>query len=385
MKEVYVFFSANYFPHVGGVERYTYSLTRELLKCGKHVLIVTSSIKDEPNYIMDKDGAEIYRMPSIYILGDRMPIPLPGKGWNTVKNVIRSYDQVRIVIQTMLYPMSLWAINFADKNKYPYIVISHGSNYVCQGHSLIDWMEHKYERFMLKQAKKKHSTFFSVSKSGGVWLRSFQIYPYGVLYNSVDYFEIDNICKNTSESVRSKLGIKKNTAVFAFVGRLITEKGIFQLADAFSQLVSEGWDISLFIVGDGPEMNVLKAKYQDRIVYFGYKSHQETICILKESDCFCLPSDSEGMPTVVLEAILCGNYIVTSPYGGAAEIVTSDEYGCVMSGNSRDDVYCTLKYFLEHQERCNRAADLCRRYFFEGGFTWENTCKYLMAHFNGDK
>lgn len=381
MKELYVFFSANYFPHVGGVERYTYSLTRELLKCGKHVVIVTSSMKDEPNYFVDDGGAEIYRMPSIYTLGDRMPIPIPGKAWRTVKNVIRNYNQVKIVIQTMLYPMSLWALHFAKKNKYPFIVISHGANYVCLGHSLMDWTEHKYEKFMLQQAKRNQATFFSVSKSGGDWLSAFQICPYGVLYNSVDYLEINNICESALGSIRNELGIQESTVVFSFVGRLIAEKGIFQLVDAFSQLVSEGWDIRLFAVGDGPEMEALKAKDQDGIVYFGYKPHQETIRILKECDCFCLPSDSEGMPTVILEAVLCGNYIITSPYGGGAEVVTSDKYGYVMGGNSKDDIYRALKYYLEHREICNRATDLCRQHLFEGGFTWETTCCRLISFF----
>ena len=106
MKELYVFFSTNYFPHVGGVERYTYGLTRELLKCGKHVIIVTSSMKGVPDYSVDDDGAEIYRVPSAYVIGDRMPLPLPGKAWNAVETAIKSFDQVKAVIQTMLYPMS---------------------------------------------------------------------------------------------------------------------------------------------------------------------------------------------------------------------------------------------------------------------------------------
>lgn len=382
MKELYVFFSANYFPHIGGVERYTYGLTRELLKFGKHVAIVTSSMKNEPCYAVDHDGAKIYRIPSVYTLGDRMPLMFPGTVWRRLNNEFDDYDQVRVVIQTMLYPMSLWALHFAKKNKYPFIVISHGANYVCLGHSLIDWIEHKYEKLMLQQAKRNQATFFSVSKSGGDWLSTFQICPYGVLYNSVDYLEIDRICESALGSIRNELGIQESTVVFSFVGRLIAEKGIFQLVDAFSQLVSEGWDIRLFAVGDGPEMEALKAKDQDGIVYFGYKPHQETICILKECDCFCLPSDSEGMPTVVLEAMLCGNYIITSPYGGGAEVVTSDKYGYVMGGNSKDDIYRALKYFLEHREICNRAADLCRKHFFDGGFTWENTCSQLISYFD---
>jgi len=382
MKEIYVFFSANYFPHIGGVERYTYGLTRELIKHGKDVAIITSSIKNEPRYTEDSDGAKIYRVPSTYVLGDRMPLMFPGRGLRRLKDVFEGYDQIRVIIQTMLYPLSLWALGFAKKNKYPCIVISHGVNYVCQGHSPLDWIERKYENFMLRQARSQHADFFAVSKSGGEWLNAFQITSHGVLYNSVDYLEIRNICEDSLGEIRKKFEISEDTTVFSFAGRIIPEKGIFQLVDAFSQLVSEGWDIRLLIVGDGPKLNVLKAEKKDRIVYFGYKPHHETIRILKASDCFCLPSNSEGMPTVIMEAALCGNYIITSPYGGGSEIIASEQYGYVMDGNSKDDVYQAMKYFLEHRENCNRAADLCQQNFFKGGFTWRDTCSRLVSYFD---
>jgi len=383
MKELYVFFSANYFPHIGGVERYTYGLTRALLKCGKHVAIVTSSMKNEPRYSVDSDGAMIYRVASAYVLGDRMPLMLPGTAWRRLKNVFGDYDQVRVIIQTMLYPMSLWALHFAKKNKYPFIVISHGANYVCLGHRVVDWMEHKYEKFMLRQAKRKCATFFSVSKSGGDWLSTFQISPCGVLYNSVDHFAIEDIYTSAPEGIRSKLKIPEKAVVFSFVGRLIAEKGVFQLINAFSKLRSEGWKISLFVIGDGPEMKTLKKKKKDQIVYFGYKSNLEVLHILKESDCLCLPSDSEGgLPTVILEAILCRNYIITSPYGGAMEVITSNKYGYVMTGNSENNIYDAMKFFLEHREMCSQTADLCRQHFYEDGYTWENTCSRLMSYFD---
>ena len=55
--------------------------------------------------------------------------------------------------------------------------------------------------------------------------------------------------------------------------------------------------------------------------------------LLKETNIFCLPSDSEGMPTSVLEAAACKCYIVTTKYGGAKELILDDSYGIVMENN----------------------------------------------------
>ena len=310
-----------------------------------------------------------------------MPLMLPSKVWKSLKSKISMYSMVRIVIQTMLYPISLWAVRFAHKNHYPYIVIVHGANYVCLGNDFLSLMERRYEDYMLWRAKRNNSSFFCVSEAGSMWLKNAKISSKGVLYNSADYKAIDHICKDKPEYVRKECNIQKDTMVISFVGRLIVEKGIFQLVDACSQLISEGWNIKLLVVGDGPAMAELKMKNLDEMIYFGYCSHEETICILRESDCFCLPSDAEGMPTAVLEAILCNNYIIASPYGGAAEIIISNEYGCIMNGNSTDDVYQALKNFLNHQEECKIAANLCRKRLLTEGFTWETTCKNLISYF----
>lgn len=382
-RELYVFFCPNYFPHVGGVERYTYGLTRELLKKGKNVLIITSSMKGTSRYSRDKDGAEIYRIPSVYVLSDRMPLMLPGNHWKRLDRILACYDSVRIVIQTMLYPMSLFALRYAKKRGYPYTIICHGSNYVCLRDSVVDKMEHCYEKWMLRQAQKAEAVFFAVSKSGQQWLEeNFGIMTKGVLYNSLDSQVVESVCSSDTAPLFRGNKTASDTRIFAFVGRLISEKGIYQLLNAFNRLRAEGRNIALLVIGDGPEMEHMKKISGDQVFFLGYRSNSDTLSFLRESDCLCLPSDSEGgMPTVVLEAALCGCYIIVSPYGGSREFISSDRYGYLMEGNSEEDVYTAMKFFLENQERCGEVVKACRQHFLTDGFTWENTCKSLMSFF----
>lgn len=55
------FFSAQYLPHMGGVENYTYNISKELIRKGNEVIIVTSHVKGQKYYEIC-EGIEIYRI-----------------------------------------------------------------------------------------------------------------------------------------------------------------------------------------------------------------------------------------------------------------------------------------------------------------------------------
>ena len=98
------------------------------------------------------------------------------------------------------------------------------------------------------------------------------------------------------------------------------------------------------------------------------------IALLRETDIFCLPSDSEGMPTSVLEAAACGNYVVTTKRGGAKELLINEEYGMVLDDNRLETVQRALERAVEAPERERRALRLplqgCGNY--SPGTGWRN-------------
>ncbi|MBQ7283460.1 MAG: glycosyltransferase [Oscillospiraceae bacterium] len=76
----YIIFSAQYLPTVGGVERYTNSLAKELIKYGHSVTVVTSALSSVPMTETDADGIQIFRLPCIMLMNGRFPIIKPSKG-----------------------------------------------------------------------------------------------------------------------------------------------------------------------------------------------------------------------------------------------------------------------------------------------------------------
>ena len=74
---VICFFSTQYLPTPGGVERYTWNLARRCVAAGHRALVVTAALPGLPARQTDADGIEIFRLPSWPVMGGRFPVLKP--------------------------------------------------------------------------------------------------------------------------------------------------------------------------------------------------------------------------------------------------------------------------------------------------------------------
>ena len=374
----YCIFTAQYLPNFGGVEQYTYNLAVTLYERGHEVIIVSSCTKDAPSFIHISECYTLYRIPSLNLLNGRMPIAYPSKKWMELKHILDNQKIDRIIIQTRLYTLSIMGMRYAANNNIPMITIEHGSGYVGMNNKILQMFEHCYENILLMLAKHYCKNYCTVSASGIEWLHSLGIRSKAVLYNSVNEQRIEHFIKGSSISWRAKLNISPNSKIIVFAGRLIREKGILQLIDAVIRLSTE-FNIVLLIAGDGPLFSKINAIRSQNIILLGRLKQQDIMPLLNQSDIFCLPSDSEGFPTSILEAIVCKCFVITSPYGGAKEIISSKKYGHIMKDNLPETIYGDLKEILlakeEYLTECINQAYL----HFINHFTWKHTCDVLEA------
>jgi glycosyltransferase involved in cell wall biosynthesis len=110
----------------------------------------------------------------------------------------------------------------------------------------------------------------------------------------------------------------------AYVGRLIDGKGVGDLMNALAALEDPGFFCC--VVGDGPRRQQLEAQaarlgLAERVVFMGYVGENDVIAILKAADVVVNPSYTEGLPSSVLYAALCGRAVVATDVGGTPEIV----------------------------------------------------------------
>ena len=143
-----------------------------------------------------------------------------------------------------------------------------------------------------------------------------------VLYNGINTNEFSN--NNVEVIEREQYGIGNEFFIFGYVGRLSPEKDVHNLIKAIEVLYSNtDKKFKLLIIGDGSEINFLKKtvidnKLEDIIIFFGKKSN--IVPFYSIIDTLVLSSKTEGLPTVLLEAMSMSCPVISTNCGGVEEI-----------------------------------------------------------------
>ena len=109
------YFSAQYLPTVGGVERYTWNLARCTVAAGHRAIVVTSALPNLPEHETDGDGIEIYRLPVCPVMNGRFPVIKPGARFHALTAQIWAQKLDFCVVQTRMYTQSVWAARAAKR------------------------------------------------------------------------------------------------------------------------------------------------------------------------------------------------------------------------------------------------------------------------------
>lgn len=143
-------------------------------------------------------------------------------------------------------------------------------------------------------------------------------YPIEIIPNGVDsdFFTREESCKKQDEEIH-----------LLFVSRLIQGKGLQYIIPEMKRVNTAcGRRVSLMVVGDGPYRGELEkitsdSDVRDYVSFVGKKKKEELYQYYNNADLFILPSESEGMPNVVLEAMAMGLPILMTPCGGSKELI----------------------------------------------------------------
>lgn len=369
MKTIAIF-SGYYLPHLGGVERYTYNLAKKLKQMGYNIIIVTSRYDKELKEIEETDYAKIYRLPTYKIAAERYPINKKNKRFKEIFKMLENENIDSAIIQTRFWTTSYFASKFVAKNNIPACLIEHGSTHFTVNNKILDKFGEIYEHKLTNAIKRNVKDFYGVSKKCTEWLKHFGIEAKGVFYNSINIEEVEEYTKYIQKD--------SDKIIITYVGRMIEEKGVLKLIEAFKKLEKKYDNLELDLAGAGPILEKIIAENKDEknIKILGKLSHDEVLKLLGKTTIFVNPSAfSEGLPTTILEAGIMNCAVVATPMGGTTEIISGDDFGYIC-GFETDEILEKIEKLIRNKDEITKLSsninDKVRKQF-----SWDVTARKI--------
>lgn len=180
-----------------------------------------------------------------------------------------------------------------------------------------------------------------------------------------DYFSPELFSSEERQKIRSELGIAGNDFVFVFVGRLVKDKGINELVEAFELLQKTQTGVKLLLVGDyESELDPLFPKTlkaiqsNENIVSVGFQSDVRPFLAI--SDALVFPSYREGFPNVVMQAGAMGLPSIVSNINGCNEIIIECKNGTIIPVKNAAAILEKMQFMSNNKAGFNQMKTAAR-------------------------
>ena len=300
--------TANFAPHIGGIERFVEILAGELAARGHDVTVVCCRYGSAPRE-EQLDGFTVYRIPSSYVLDRRMnipfPVPEPIAMFRTLAREIGRADVVHV--QDAIYATSLPALVLAYRRRVASVLTQHVA-FVPQRSRALDAVQHAAYATLGRGARLA-TVVATLNPAVAEWVRlrwriaDARVLPVGVppMGSAADRGEL-----------RRSFGLPDDRFIALFVGRDVPKKGL----DVFLGASDPAYE--LVAVTDRAD-NVEGATI---LPFMAPEAVQELLdCV----DAFVLPSVGEGFPISLQEALVKRLPVITTWQSGYEHYLDPDD------------------------------------------------------------
>jgi len=193
----------------------------------------------------------------------------------------------------------------------------------------------------------------------------------------VHYTGVDQTMFHLRDSAAAKAALGISGPLVVTAGNLIALKGQALLVEAMKALPG----VALLIAGRGPDHDTLSAKIiseglQDRVRLLGQLPHTDLPKLFAAADVMALPSASEGLANVWVEALASGTPLVITDVGGAREVADRPAAGRLVE-RTPAAIAKGISAVLAHPNPRDEVAQAAKR------FTWERNSEALHEHLQG--
>ncbi len=193
--------------------------------------------------------------------------------------------------------------------------------------------------------------------------------------NGIDLTRFED--KKDSGKLKSALGIPEQNQVIGTVGRISAEKGHVHFLNQAKTIEKEHQGTTFLIVGDGELQEELQKKYREKnIIFTGLRSDLPELydCM----DIFVLPSLTEGLPMVLLEAMASRLPVVATAVGSVPDLVKDHKTGFLVEPADEKSLQDRLLYLLREPEK-RRAMGEAAYYLVKEGYSSAMMAKEYLS------
>jgi glycosyltransferase involved in cell wall biosynthesis len=365
--------NALFHPFSGGVEKHMYELSRELVKQGVDVTVVTARIEGTAAY-EEIDGVKVHRVPGLSVKVPGLyppPLVLSPLFVFYLKKLDDRYGFDIIHLQNRFFVDFDMAALYARVRGKPFMMTIHNARPlgislpITVFGSAYDWLVGRWP-FALADR------IIAVSE----WVK-YDIAKYRIdekkiipVHNGIN---VSSFKPAEAKNVRGQYGI--DGPMLLFVGRMITQKGIPYLIDAMPLVLRKHPDTKLLLVGRGNALESIRKKVkkmglEKSVIFSGYMSEENLKEAYGTCDIFVLPSVWEVLPIAILEAMSSSRPVVCTGAGGNAELVKDGLNGRVVPMRDPVAIADSVSALLDDPERMRDMGKAGRRRA-EDEFDWK--------------
>jgi len=326
----------------GGLERYTYFLSRELIRAGHEVHIFANTWQEEPGII-------IHRVPMVRLSS-------PAKNLSFAFFTNRALSEIKFdIIHSMerIFYQDIFRVSdginpVQMQQKYPHPVVRFIKK-IGPRRLALSYLEH---RIFVDKGCKVVMTNSELVKRNIIEHYMMDPEKIVVIYNGVDTSRFNpKVKEKYRKSLRERYSINKEELTILFVSNNFKLKRLQLVLEAL--LLLKNNKIRLFVIGTDNHTTyqrwVVNNGLTDQVLFLGPKRNIEKY--YAASDIFVLPTLYDAFANVCLEAMACGLPVITTDSNGAADLILDRENGYILKTQRADELAARIKALESESDR----------------------------------
>jgi glycosyltransferase involved in cell wall biosynthesis len=177
-----------------------------------------------------------------------------------------------------------------------------------------------------------------------------------------------------TNAVTIKKPFPQRKNIVGYIGRFSEEKGVINLVKAIPLLLKQRAELEFLLVGEGPLKNEITRELKrsgcgEKVKLTGWVPAKQVPDYLNELKLLVLPSETEGLPAIVQQAMACGTPVLATAVGGVPDLISGEKTGFLLEDNSPECIAGNVTGALGHpglEEIIRNARELIEKEYAYG-------------------